>query len=313
MKLLITGGFGYLGGRLAHSLASGSGHEILLGSRQNLEPPEWLPIAGVVQTCWDSPNELDGICAGADAIVHLAGMNAKDCAVDPVAALEMNGLATARLLRAAIRQGVKRIILMSTAHVYCQPLSGVITEQTCPRNLHPYATSCRAGEDVVMAAAASGDIEGIVIRLSNAFGAPIHEDANCWSLLVNDLCRQAVTTRRMSMRSSGLQRRDFVTMHDVVRAVSHLLDLPEASGDIFNVGGGWAPMVIEMAELIQSRCADIFHFTPEIVRPAANSREASLALNYSIDKLAAIGFVLNGDHVAEIDDILHFCRKRFVA
>jgi len=68
-----------------------------------------------------------------------------------------------------------------------------------------------------------------------------------------------------------------------------------------------------MAELIQSRCAEIFHFTPEIVRPAAHSREASLALNYCIDKLAATGFVLNGEHVAEIDAILHFCRKRFVA
>jgi UDP-glucose 4-epimerase len=59
-----------------------------------------------------------------------------------------------------------------------------------------------------------GDIEGIVIRVSNSFGAPAHQHANCWMLLVNDLCRQAVSTGQMTLRSSGIRRRDFVTLTD---------------------------------------------------------------------------------------------------
>ena len=76
-------------------------------------------------------------------------MNAQNCVTDPVAALEVNAVATARLLQAAIRQGAKRFIYLSTAHVYGSSLSGVITEETCPASLCPYAASHRAGEDVV--------------------------------------------------------------------------------------------------------------------------------------------------------------------
>ena len=170
MRILITGGFGYLGGRLAQFLANQAGYTILLGSRQQTRPPDWLSHVEVVQTRWDSPASLEQVCIGVNAVVHLAGMNAQDCTADPAAALEVNGLTTARLLNVAIKQRVKRFIYLSTAHIYGTPLAGVITEETCPTNLHPYATSHRAGEDVVLAAHQRGEIEGIVIRLSNGYG-----------------------------------------------------------------------------------------------------------------------------------------------
>ena len=239
MRLLITGGFGYLGGRFAQFLATQAGYEIILGSRQQTEPPAWLPQARVVQTPWSSLSALEHICTGVDAVVHMAGMNAQDCAADPARAVEVNALATARILQAAIRRGMKRFIYLSTAHVYGSPLRGVISEKTCPVSLHPYATSHRAGEDVVRAAHQRGDIEGIVIRLSNAYGAPVHPNATCWMLLVNDLCLQAVTTGHLVLRSAGLQRRDFVTITDADRAIAHLIYLPAQDiGDgIFNIGG----------------------------------------------------------------------------
>ncbi len=311
MRVLITGGFGYLGGRLAQFLVSQTGDEILLGSRQQTEPPQWLPQAKVVQTRWDSLAGLEHICSAVDVVVHLAGMNAQDCAADPIAALEVNAVATARLLQAAVRQGVKRFIYLSTAHVYGSPLIGVITEETCPVSLHPYATSHRAGEDVVRAAHQRGEIEGVVIRLSNAYGAPAHKDANCWMLLVNDLCRQAVTTGQLVLRSAGIQRRDFVTLTDVGRAIVHLLDLSrqEVGDGIFNIGGTWVPTVLDMACLIADRSEAILDFHPEIRRPDPLPDEASQPLDYRIDKLLGTGFRLAGDHEAEIDAILTMCSR----
>lgn len=311
MKLLITGGFGYLGGRLAQFLASQTGHEILLGSRQHTAPPSWLTQAKVAQTRWDSPSGLANICAGVEAVVHLAGMNAQDCAVDPAAALEVNAVATARLLQAAIRQGVKRLVYLSTAHVYGSPLTGVITEATYPTSLHPYATSHRAGEDVVRAACQSKEIEGIVIRLSNAYGAPAHKDANCWMLLVNDLCRQGVTTQRMVLHSSGLQRRDFITLTDACRAISHLLELrAERLGDgLLNVGGGWTPTILEMAQRIAERIQAATGQKPEILRKEDQDTETKGLLDYRINKLTDTGFHVNGmDNVdQEIDGLVQFC------
>lgn len=315
MKLLITGGFGYLGGRLAQHLAIQAGYKILLGSRQQAQTPQWLPQAEVVQTRWDLPSSLDQLCRGVDAIAHLARMNAQDCALDPVAALEFNALATARLLQAAVRHGVKRFIYLSTAHVYGSPLSGVIAEDTCPVSLHPYATSQRAGEDIIRSAHQRREIEGIVIRLSNSYGAPAHKDANCWMLLVNDLCRQAVTTGRMVLRSSGLHKRDFITLTDACSAIQHLAGLPAAllGNGLFNVGSGWAPTIFEMTERVALRMHAATGRRPELLCEANQDTSKLATLDYKIEKLIATGYGVRGNENVdqEIDKLIQFCLKQF--
>lgn len=312
MRVLITGGFGYLGGRLALCFANHPKYETVLGSRQKRTAPLWLPKAEVVQTEWDSPDRLQQICDSVEVIVHSAGMNAQDCSSDPVAALQFNGVATARLLQAAIRAGVKRFIYLSTAHVYGSPLRGIITEETCPASLHPYATSHRAGEDVIGAASLAGEIEGIVIRLSNSYGVPACKNANCWMLLVNDLCRQVVLTRRIVLRSSGLQRRDFVPLADVSRAMVHFVEMPtkDHARDLFNLGGGFALSVREMASLIQERCEFVFGFKPECVCPEPKPDEVSDKLDFRIDALQESGFRPGADRTGEIDRMLEFCKAQ---
>lgn len=311
MRILITGGYGLIGGRLAQHLQR-AGHQIILGSRNASSPPDWLPQAEVVQTGWNDSCALERICNRVDVAIQAAGINAQDCATDPVAALEFNGLTTARLLEAAIRAGVKQFIYLSTAHVYASPLVGSISEDTCPRNLHPYATSHLAGEYAVLSASQRGRIEGVVLRLSNAFGVPMHKDVNCWMLLVNDLCRQAVTERSLTLKSAGLQRRDFVTLQDVARAVSHVINLSRKQwGDgVVNIGGAWTPRVIDMVELIQTQCSVVLGFVPDIICPSGDG-EITLDLDFKIDKLLASGYELSGNAVAEIDATLLFCREAF--
>jgi UDP-glucose 4-epimerase len=158
-KILITGGMGYVGGRLAVHLAQ-AGHQIVLGSRNASSPPVWLPQAEVLQIAWGDAGALEQSCDGVDVVIHAAGMNAQDCAADPAAALGFNGVATARLVAAACRAGVQRFIYLSTAHVYASPLVGAITEETCPRNMHPYATSHIAGEHAVLYANQHKQIRG---------------------------------------------------------------------------------------------------------------------------------------------------------
>jgi UDP-glucose 4-epimerase len=298
---------------LSQFLASQEGYEILLGSRRETRSPSWLPQGKVIETLWSSPQGLRGICSGLDAVVHLAGMNAQDCAADPAAALEANAVATARLVEAAIRQNVKRFIYLSTVHVYGSPLMGVITEETKPFPVHPYAFSHRAGEDVVLASHRSGRIEGIVIRLSNAYGAPVTKDVNCWMLLVNDLCRQAVTSGKLVLCSAGLQKRDFIPLHDVSLAIKHFIELfLNKSGDsIFNLGGEASYRVIDLAELIAVRCEAVLGYSPKVERPDPAPGENSLELNYKIDKLKETGFSLNGNIEKEIDDTLRFCYENF--
>jgi len=313
MRILIAGGFGFVGGRVAQHLQQ-VGHQIVLGSRNASSPPDWLPQAEVVQTDWNDGCSLGKICTGVDVVVQAAGMNAQDCAADPVVALEFNGLATARLLSAAVGAGVKRFIYLSTAHVYANPLTGTITEVTCPRNLHPYATSHLAGDNVILAASQRGEIEGLVLRLSNAFGVPAHKDVNCWMLLVNDLCRQAVQTKKMVLHSSGLQQRDFIALTEVCRIIAYLgsCNFETVSPGVFNVGSGISQSVLEMAQFIQQRCKQVLDFEPELQRPVVPcTGEKYEKLEFQQGQLAKTGFVSMIDNSLEIDNLLAFCHASF--
>ena len=312
-KVLITGGTGFVGGRLAQLLTAGGNSEVILGSRIKHNSLSWLPNAQVVAMDFNSEQSLQFACQGMDSIVHLAAMNDTECLNDPAAALQSNAVNTARLVEAAKVSGVKRILYLSTAHIYSPNLIGRIDETTLPKGRHPYATSHRAAEDVVLAAA-NNDIESIVIRLSNSFGVPAHPNVNVWMLLVNNLCRQAATSKLMVMRSSGLQQRDFITLDDATRAIEHMLNLPKIKlGDgLFNVGNGNSQRVIDIVWLIQMRCTEVLGFTPKIVRPKPMVGEQSARLDYCVEKLLSTGFTLNRKANDEIDNLLRMCHKSFI-
>lgn len=311
MKILITGGSGYLGGRLSEYLSKQAGIEIYIGSRI-IPQKNNRYLTNAVHTIWDSPEDLERICKGMDAVIHLAGMNANDCAADPVAALEFNAVVTARLVREAVKAKVKRFIYFSTTHVYRSPLTGTITEETVTESLHPYATSHKAAEDVVRSAGQRGEIEDVIIRLSNAFGAPVNKGANCWMLLVNDLCRQAVVTKQMKLLTSGLQHRNFITIADVCRATFHLLTAGLLNGNtIFNVGSDWSPTILEMATLIQETALAELGYLPVLSRCEPKANEISAALDLRIDKLYRSGFDPMGDITEEVSGLIRFCKENF--
>jgi UDP-glucose 4-epimerase len=307
--VLITGGLGYLGGRICCSLQDA--WSLRIGTRRT-QRPSWLHAGELVPLELGSEKDLAAACDGVCHVVHLAALNENDSLADPERALLVNGLGTAKLLRAATRAGVERFIYFSTAHVYGK-LAGTISESSLPRPVHPYAISHHAGEDFVLAAQDERRLTGIVVRLSNSLGAPADPDVNRWTLIANDLCRQAVTHGTLTLRTSGVQRRDFIALSDVCRAVQHLLAIPpERCGDgLFNLGGESPLQVFELAEFIADCCQKVLGFRPPILRPQPPPGETVAALDYRIDKLKRTGFQLSGDFAAEIDATLKLCASAF--
>lgn len=314
--VLLTGGLGYLGGRISRYLAESSHFNLRLGVRSpETAIPKWLKNGELVVLDLFADSTLESACKGVKYIIHLAALNEIDSATDPERALLVNGVGSLKLLLAAIKTGVKRFIYFSTAHVYGSPLTGNITEETIPRPLHPYAITHRTAEDFVLAAHDKKQIEGVVVRLSNGIGAPERANINRWTLLANDLCRQAVVEKKLILRTHGLQYRDFVTLNDVSRAVLHMLMLSPQSNEsgLFNLGGDNSTRIIDMAERIAERCEIILGFRPKIFRPSPDLVENILPLSYRIEKLKATGFVLLSDVDEEIDATLKLCVRSFGA
>jgi len=205
------------------------------------------------------------------------------------------------------------MLYFSTAHVYGAPMTGTIDERTPARPAHPYASSHRVAEEGVLAAHDRGDIDGVVIRLSNGYGAPLWPGVRCWSLVVNDLCRQAVEQGRLVLRSTGVQRRDFVPLTDISRAVVHLMELRRDALDdgLFNLGGDCSWTIYETAQRVAARCEVVLERRVSIERPAPAPGAVSPPLNYCSAKLQATGFELQADADAEIDGTLRACDAWF--
>ncbi|MFA5774466.1 MAG: SDR family oxidoreductase [Ilumatobacteraceae bacterium] len=312
-NVLLTGGFGNLGGRLSEHLSRQQEFKIRLGSRSNRSTPPWAPRATTVKLDVLDRTSLDRALSGVDVVVHLAAMNDVECARDPELAHDINVEGTRNLLDSGIASGVSRIIYISTAQVYGSPPTGTITEETNPNPQHPYGATHLEAEHLVERVHNLGRIAGIRIRCANGFGKPMDPLVNIWHILVNDLCRQATEFGTLTLKTHGDQKRNFVPLHDVSAAVSHLikLDLVRVGDGLFNLGHNESLSVWEMTQRIANRCEAILGFTPPISRPPIASGELIHSLDFRSDKLLATGFVPRGDIDTEIDYLLRFCAKEF--
>jgi len=305
--ILITGGFGLLGGKLGQYLSEN--YNVILGSRSDQNEPNWLPIAKTLKIDWDNETSLNDACNMVDIVIHASGLNAQECSSDPEKALLVNGVYTQNLVNAAIKQSVKKIIYLSTAHVYSDNLLGVITEDTPTVNTHPYATSHVTGENAVLSSIRQGRIKGAVVRIANVFGSPVSKDVNCWMLLVNDLCKQAVVERSLTLNGDSKIVRDFVTIRDFCSVIGFLIEDNNTS-NIVNIGSGKACTIGEMAAKIQSNCLNMLGFEPSIIlkqEPSTNKNSFDFQTNY----LDSIDFRFSNDFDLEIKKLISFCVKNF--
>ncbi|MBX9838869.1 NAD-dependent epimerase/dehydratase family protein [Silvanigrella sp.] len=310
-KILITGGLGYLGARIANNLSSLNTYDVYIGTRNSSLINNNKFTAKIIDMDFDSEPSLKKSCNEIDTIIHLAAPNEIDAARDYKKAINETCIYTVNLLAAAEQCNVKRIIYFSTAHIYGSPLNGYIDENTLPKPSHPYSICNKMSEDFILAAHANNNIIGIVLRLSNSFGYPVSVNINRWTLLVNNLCKEIIEKQCLTVKNP-YQLRDFITISDVEKCILHFLNLEKnmTIDGLFNLGGKNTLSVIEIAKIIASRCNKILDFNPKIISPENLIKNESV-LNYSISKLESTGFCLSGSIEDEIDNTLLFCRDHF--
>jgi UDP-glucose 4-epimerase len=304
--VLVTGGGGYIGGRLVETLlAQGSEVHVLVR-----EPASRL---GVEQTVCDLAQDgadlLAAACEEAETIVHLAGENEVVAARQPAAALAATVVATERLVEVAADAGVKRLVYMSTVHVYGTRMvdGATLTEDMRPEPRSSYAISRLASEHVAATLAASGS-EVVVLRLTNSVGAPDHPKVDRWTLVANDLCRQAALTGQMELRSSGVQWRDFVALRDVCRIIADAgrTDHGLVPPGTYNVGSGRPTTIRDLAGMIQDAFERHAGERPALRAPEPEG-ERPTPYHVSIDRAARHGLRANTPLEDAVDETVRFC------
>jgi UDP-glucose 4-epimerase len=239
----------------------------------NRDPARYLPVEEIVADLSDpaATDAVEAACEGIDTIVHLAGENEVLAAREPAAALAVTVVATERLVEAAARAGVTRLVYVSTVHVYGRRMveGATLTEDMRPEPRSSYAISRLASEHVAAMLASEGS-DLVVLRLTNSVGAPPHPSVDRWTLVANDLCRQGALGGRLELRTSGMQWRDFVAMADVCDfiAAASLAEEPVVPSGTYNLGSGTPTTVRGLAGLVQDAFERVTGERPDLKAPA---------------------------------------------
>ncbi len=303
-RLAITGAGGFLGSRLVADLAR-SGHQVRALVRV---PVPWLGTEDQrAVELLDPSTRIAAALEGTDVVVHLAGHNAVVAAQDPDRALGETALMARHVIEAAQAAGVRRVVYVSTIHVYGDRLTpGAVVDESVPPAPHgPYAVARLAVEHLV----ADGP-EPVVLRLSNAVGAPAHPDVDRWTLVAADLCRSAARTGRLVLRSTGQQWRDFIGLADVVDALVASADPEVVPAGTYNLVSGRSTTVRALAELVQERWEVTTGTRPELdAPPPVDPGPAAYHLDPSL--LAGCGLRAMQPLADSIDEIIDLCRRAF--
>ncbi len=303
--VLITGAGGYVGGRLVRRMTA-AGWEVR-GLVRDPAPGLGAPQITCDLAAPDPVGLLDAV-TGADAVVHLAGENELIAARRPAAALAATVVATERVAEACAEAGVRRLVYLSTVHVYGERMApgATLTEDLRPEPRSAYAISRLASEHVV-AAMAAGAYELAVLRLTNSVGAPADPHVDRWSLVANDLCRQGAVSGTLTLRSSGVQWRDFVNLDQVCGAIAAAA---EPAGHVppgtYNLGSGHPTTVRSLAGLV----ADAFERETG-TRPALTAPDPEPdppgPYSVSVEKAAARGLRLDAPLRDAVQETVRFC------
>ncbi len=310
-KILITGGVGFVGGRLAKKLSEN--FEVIVSSRNTLNE-DVKTLHGINTSVLHSDLLLtDNFPENIFAVIHLAALNEWDCVKYPSEAIRVNIDETRIILENSIKSGVTKFNYFSTAHIYQSPLIGNIDEDTLPFPAHPYAITHKAAEDYIIAATLQKKIQGVVIRLSNSFGAPVSPAVNRWTLLANDLSKQAVENKKLKLLSNGCQYRDFVCLTDVANCIGNIVnsDSDKFKKIIYNLGSGVSLKVIDMATMIIDIYGELFGETIPLELPENALPTEEPSLHFSIDRLLNEGVVIENDFKKELMELLLFCNRNF--
>jgi nucleoside-diphosphate-sugar epimerase len=305
MKVLVTGGAGFIGSHLCEALLR-EGYEVRViddlsvGKRENV-PAQCEFIQGNVLDLNIVEKAMDGITH----VMHDAARVTIRGSVDQFYEdAETNLMGTLQLLKAAGKKKVQRFIYASSMAVYADSEEPVpISETYFQIPASPYGIAKLAAERYVLLTGTELGMQPVVLRYFNTFGT--RQTYTPYVGVITIFITRLLKQQDITIFGDGEQRRDFTHVHDIAQANVHALKNDSAVGEIFNVGTGKGTSVNELATLLRS----MLHSGARINHEPARAEE----LRYSIADVSKAKSLLNysprTNFAAQIPEVVEYIKK----
>jgi UDP-glucose 4-epimerase len=310
MRVLITGGAGFVGSHLSEALLE-RGDEVFVldnlstGSIDNIAHlKEHRRFHYTIESVTNEPllAELIDRC---DVVVHLAAAVGVKLIVEaPVHTIETNVHGTEVVLKHANKKK-KLVLLASTSEVYGKSADVPFRESQDlvlgPTDKHRWAYACSKMIDEFLALAywKERKLPVIIVRLFNTVGP---RQTGQYGMVIPTFVRQALAGQPITVFGDGTQSRSFTYVGDVVRAMVALINEPRAVGQVFNIGNGKEISIGQLAE----RVRDLAGSSSEIVRiPYDQAYEAGFEdMPRRVPDISKIRTLIGYEPTVELDEIL---------
>ena len=259
-SILVTGGGGFIGSNLVDALLDDGSYEVRVldnfstGRRENLA--HCLSDIELIEGDIRDMEIVEEAVADIDMILHEAALPSVPRSVKaPITSNDVNIGGTLKLLSAAHKAGVRRVVMASSSSVYGDTPTLPKKEDMIPNPMSPYAVTKLTGEHYMRVFAQLYGLETLAIRYFNVFG-PRQDPTSQYSGVIAKFMKAALEGGTYTVNGDGMQARDFTYIANVVDANLRALKVPKLEGQVINVAVGKKYTLLDLIEAI-NRVANV--------------------------------------------------------
>jgi UDP-glucose 4-epimerase len=289
MRILITGGAGFIGSHLCEKFIK-EGQTVvcldnffngnLMNIRHLLNYKNFKLINGDIRDF----DMLEKIVPGVDVIYHLAAQIHVDRSIiEPKLTYDVNVLGTQNILEAAKMFDVEKVVQMSTSEVYGSAETAPMNEKHPLNAPHPYGASKIAADRMCYAYNQTYKMNIVIVRPFNTFG-PRQKDTG-YGGVISIYVKRVMSGQPPIIYGSGQQTRDYNYVADLVEALGLILKYPEPIDAPINIGTGREIKILDLANMIIDLAGQHGRIKPVFVEPRPGEVDRLISDNSKVKKL----------------------------
>lgn len=271
-KVLVTGANGYIGSHTVEYLRA-LGYTVLTAKRDG---------TGDIDMDFSNPDQITDISiSGIDAVVHTVSPKETMIKSNSYSAILEGVLGIKSILDFCVKNDIPRIIYLSSFHAIGKS-SGNADESSVPAPLNDYGMIHYFAEQMVGYYTRTGKLDGSSIRPSNVYGMPISENAaGRWDLTPFSFCYDAVMKSKIILKTSGIQKRNFVHVTNVAKCIRHLIEISDIP--VLHCSGPQTLSVREFAQMVCFVAGDVLAQEIQLIMPSVDGvgEEMNFCSRYS--------------------------------